>query len=49
MGYRLAYLVENKEIRVYVICIGRRDKIYKILPQRLSNEVAELKADSKNI
>jgi len=49
MGYRLAYLVENKEIRAYVICIGRRDKIYKILPQRLSNEVAELKADSKNI
>ena len=39
MGYRLAYLVEGNEISVYVICIGRRDKLYKILPQRLSSEI----------
>ena len=31
MGYRLAYLAEDKEITVYVICIRRRDKIYDIL------------------
>lgn len=36
MGYRLAYLVEDKKISVYVICVGRRDKIYEILPQRLN-------------
>lgn len=35
VGYRLAYLVEEKEICVYVICVGRRDKIYEILPLRL--------------
>ena len=35
VGYRLAYLVEDQQISVYVICVGRRDKIYKILPQRV--------------
>jgi mRNA interferase RelE/StbE len=35
VGYRMAYLVEDKEISVYVICVGRRDKIYEILPRRL--------------
>jgi mRNA-degrading endonuclease RelE of RelBE toxin-antitoxin system len=34
-GYRSAYLIEDQETCVYVICIGRRDKIYKILHQRL--------------
>jgi mRNA interferase RelE/StbE len=36
MGYRLAYLVEDKEISIYVICVGRRDKIYEMLPLRLN-------------
>ena len=36
VGYRLAYLVEDKQITVYVICVGRRDKIYEILPGRLN-------------
>ena len=36
VGYRLAYLVEDKKISVYVICIGRRDKIYEILSRRLN-------------
>ena len=39
IGYRLAYLVEDKKISVYVICVGRWDKIYEILPRRLPNEV----------
>ena len=34
VGYRLAYLVEDQHISVYVICVGRRDKIYKILSSR---------------
>ena len=35
--YRLAYLVEDETISVYVICVGRRDKIYEILPRRLTS------------
>lgn len=35
-GYRLAYEVEEKEITVYVICVGRKDTIYKILNKRKS-------------
>ncbi len=35
-GYRLVYEVEEKEITVYVICVGRRDTIYKILEKRKS-------------
>jgi len=35
-GYRLVYEVEEKEISVYVICVGRRDTIYKILNKRKS-------------
>jgi mRNA interferase RelE/StbE len=34
VGYRLVYEVEDKEITVYVFCVGRRDKIYKILKER---------------
>lgn len=34
VGYRLVYEVEEKEITVYVICVGRRDTIYKILNKR---------------
>ena len=37
LGYRLVYEVEEKEIGVYVICTGRRDRIYKILKKRKSN------------
>jgi len=35
-GYRLIYEVEEKEITVWVICVGRRDTIYKILKKRKS-------------
>ena len=35
-GYRLVYEVEEKRITVYVICVGRRDTIYKILKKRKS-------------
>jgi mRNA interferase RelE/StbE len=35
-GYRLVYEVEEKEITVWVICVGRRDTIYKILKKRKS-------------
>ncbi len=34
VGYRLVYEVEEKEVTVYVICVGRRDTIYKILKNR---------------
>jgi mRNA interferase RelE/StbE len=37
IGYRLVYEVEEKEITVYVICVGRRDSIYKILKKRKTN------------
>ena len=33
-GCRLVYEVEENEITVYVICVGRRDTIYKILKKR---------------
>ena len=36
VGYRLAYLVEDRTISVYVICVGRRFKIYEILNRRLN-------------
>ena len=36
VGYRLVYEVEEKEITVYVICVSRRDTIYKILKKRKS-------------
>jgi mRNA interferase RelE/StbE len=34
VGYRLVYEFEDKEITVYVINVGRRDTIYKMLKQR---------------
>lgn len=34
VGYRLVYEADDKEITVYVICVGRRDTIYKILKKR---------------
>ena len=37
VGYRLVYEVDEKEIVVDVICVGRRDTIYKILKRRKSN------------
>jgi len=33
-GYRLVYEVDEGEITVYVICVGRRDTIYRILKKR---------------
>jgi mRNA interferase RelE/StbE len=36
-GYRLVYEVEENEVVVYVICVGRRDTIYKILKRRRSH------------
>ena len=39
-GYRLVYEVAEKAISVYVICVGRRDTIYKILKKRKS-KIAE--------
>jgi mRNA interferase RelE/StbE len=33
-GYRLVYEADDKEVTVYVICVGRRDSIYKILQKR---------------
>jgi mRNA interferase RelE/StbE len=36
VGYRLVYEVEENEVTVYVICVGRRDTIYKILTKRKS-------------
>jgi len=35
-GYRLVYEVEENEITVSVICVDRRDTIYKILKKRKS-------------
>ncbi|MFW6373184.1 MAG: type II toxin-antitoxin system RelE family toxin [Thermodesulfobacteriota bacterium] len=34
VGYRLVYEVDDKEITVYVISVGRRDTIYKMLRKR---------------
>jgi len=31
VGYRLVYEVEDNEITVYVVDVGRRDTIYKML------------------
>jgi len=36
IGYRLVYEVEEEAIMVYVICVGRRDTIYRILKRRRS-------------
>ena len=37
VGYRLVYEIDEKEFVVYVICVGRRDTVYKILKRRQSN------------
>jgi mRNA interferase RelE/StbE len=34
VGYRLVYEVEDEAITVYVISVGRRDTIYKMLKKR---------------
>ena len=36
VGYRLVYKAEDNDITVYVIRIGRRNTIYKILEKRIS-------------
>ena len=38
VGYRLVYEVEDNETTVYVICVGRRDTIYKILKKLKSRD-----------
>jgi mRNA interferase RelE/StbE len=35
LGYRLAYVVRESEITIYVISVGRRDKIYQDMKDRL--------------
>jgi mRNA interferase RelE/StbE len=37
-GYRLVYEVEEKGVTVYVICVGRRDTVYKVLRKRKSKK-----------
>ena len=37
VGYRLAYVVRESEITIYVIAVGRRDKIYEVLKEKLRN------------
>ena len=37
-GYRLVYEVEEKKMTVYVICLGKRDTIYRILRKRKAKE-----------
>ena len=39
VGYRLAYVVKESEITVYVISVGRRDKIYELLGDRLQDNL----------
>lgn len=34
VGYRLVYEVDADVVTIYVICVGRRDTIYKILQKR---------------
>ncbi len=34
VGYRLVYEVEDREVTVFVISVGRRDAIYKMLKKR---------------
>jgi mRNA interferase RelE/StbE len=41
VGYRLAYIVKESEITVYVISVGRRDKIYELLNGRLQDHLKE--------
>jgi mRNA interferase RelE/StbE len=36
VGYRLVYEVEEETIMVYVMCVGRRDTIYKTVQKRRS-------------
>ena len=41
VGYRLAYIVKESEITVYVISVGRRDKIYELLKDRLQDQLED--------
>jgi mRNA interferase RelE/StbE len=41
VGYRLAYVVKESEITVYVISVGRRDKIYELLKDRLQDQLKD--------
>ena len=38
VGYRLAYVVKESEITVYVISVARRDRIYELLKDRLQGQ-----------
>ncbi|MBW2370209.1 MAG: type II toxin-antitoxin system RelE/ParE family toxin [Deltaproteobacteria bacterium] len=35
VGYRLVYEVVGDEVCIYVICVGRRDKVYDVLKKRV--------------
>jgi mRNA interferase RelE/StbE len=37
LGYRLAYLVEDEAISIFVICVGHRDKVYELLRKRIED------------
>jgi mRNA interferase RelE/StbE len=37
VGYRLAYVVKDSEITIYVISVSRRDKIYGFLKDKLQD------------
>ncbi len=37
LGYRLAYVVKESEITIYIISVGRRDRIYGVLKDRLQD------------
>lgn len=37
-GYRLVYEVEEKTVTVCVICIGKRDTIYRVLRKQKARE-----------
>ena len=38
LGYRLAYVVKEKEITIFVVSVGRRDKIYELLKGKLRDQ-----------
>jgi len=35
LGYRLAYVVKEKEVTIFVVSVSRRDKIYELLKGKL--------------
>jgi len=35
LGYRLAYVVKENEITIFIVSVRRRDKIYELLTDKL--------------